>query len=123
MFVSLILSALLAGSAPAAAVDTFQCQNESDAVTGSVESTRSPNVFTVTVRALNGATQKFAANPGSGYDYDSQEATSGYYDFSQAGSSLAFETRTRRDGTIYKRLAIRSAALFGNADARTMPCL
>jgi hypothetical protein len=122
MFLSLFLSAILAGSAPAAA-ENFQCQNETDAVTGTVESTRSPNVFTVTVRALNGASQAFSANPGSGYDFEAQEETSGYYDVSQAGSYLAFETRTRRDGSKYKRLGIRSAALFGNTDLRTMPCL
>jgi hypothetical protein len=122
MFLSLLMGALLASAAPAA-TENFQCQNETDAVTGSVESTRRPNVFNVTVRALSGATQEFAANPGSGYDFEAQEETSGYYDVSQAGSYLAFETRTRRDGSKYKRLSVRSEKLFGNAELRTMPCL
>ena len=123
MLSSLLLILSLNAPLALAATENFQCQDKSAAVTGSVESTRRPNVFTVTLRALSGATQEFSANPATGFDFNKDESISGYYDLSTANQHLAFETRTRRDGTSYKQLTVQSSKLFGDTVMRTMPCL
>lgn len=123
MLSSLLVILSLTTPLAQAATENFQCQSKDSAVTGTLESTRRPNLFKVTLRALSGATQEFNANPATGFDYSNDESINGYYDLSTANQYLAYETRTRRDGTSYKRLTIQSNTLFGDTTVRTLPCL